>query len=205
MTTVVIRSRKEHTKSLFELSDDARQRIREYLKSAGIEVERTQPLIWPDDAVSACREHMYAPWEFTTKADIRQKRRERMEHHLWWKREYGVTQIRPLYVWVFWCPGVSGIFYRGWWLYIIGIGGVDYGGKYLGQDTEKVRRLMELFPLVEPKLFDSPDLRKWKAEFVKCYKRGYWCGKPQGKSPIWAEVKGSRIVRIISRAEWPRG
>ena len=27
--------------------------------------------------------------------------------------------------------------------------------------------------------------------------------KPQGKAPIWAEVKGSSIVRILDRAEWP--
>ncbi len=201
MSTIVTRSKNKHTKGLLTLSDDARQRAKEYLKSQGYPVEKLQPLIWPDDAVSAYREHPYAPWKFTTKTDILRQRREHMEHHLWWKREYRVTQRRALYVWVFWCPGIFGFTYQGWWLYIIG---GDYEcGKYLEQDEKIVSRLMELFPLVEPKLFGPPDISKWKKEFVKRYQRGYWCGKPQGKSPIWAEVQGGSIRKLLNRADFP--
>jgi len=201
MSTVVIRSKNKHKKGILNLSDDAQRRAREYLKSAGYAVEKIQPLIWPEDAVSASRTHMYAPWQFTTKADVLRERRKRMEYHLWFKREYGVIQRRPLYVWVFWCPGFFGFAYRGWWLYLIGRG--ISSSKYLEKGKKTVARLMELFPLVEPNLFGPPDLEKWKSEFVKRYKRGRWCGKPQGKAPVWAEIKGDRIERILSRAEWP--
>ncbi len=207
MSTVVARSRDKHPKNLLGLSDDARQRIRERLKSAGIHVERLQPLIWPEDAVSAFQEYMYAPWQFTTKADILRKRRERMEEHLRRKREYGITQRRALYVWVFWCPGINDFIFRGWWTYLVGIGGKNYHGDgYKGQVSGRLcNELMNLFPLVEPKPFAPPSLDEWMAEFVKRYQRGCWCGKPQGKSPIWAEVKGGDLVRILDRAEWPEG
>lgn len=200
MSTVVIRSRKPHTKGLFALSDEAHRRAKEYLKSVGVRVERLQPLIWPDNAVSASREHRYSPWKFTYKVDILKRKQERMEHHLWWKREYGVTQRRPLYVWVFWCPGVGGFAFRGWWLYLIGRGISSY--KDLSRKV--VSRLMELFPLVESTLYGPPDIGQWMIEFAKRYQRGSWCGKPQGKSPVWAEVRGNRIEKILGRAEWSR-
>jgi len=202
MSTIVIRSKNKHTKGLLELSDDARRRAREHLKSVGIRVEELQPLIWPEDAVSAYREHMYAPWKFTLKSDILRQRRERMEHHLWWKREYNVTHRRPLYVWVFWCPGVGGFAFRGWWTYLIGKN-ISYSPAFRNNDRKTISRLMELFPLIEPKLFGPPNLDEWMAEFVRRYQRGYWCGKPQGKSPIWAEVQGSNIRRLLNRVEWP--
>lgn len=183
MTTIVIRSRKKKLD----------------LKNPLHQIQRA--IDWPDNAVSACREQMYAPWQFTTKPDILQKRQERMEHHLWWKREYKVTRRKALYVWVFWCPGINNFFFRGWWLYLIGRG-ISYG-KYLERDKKTVSRLIELFPLVKPRLFGPPDIDEWKAEFVKQFQRGYWCGKPQGKSPIWAEVEGNSIRRILSRTKWP--
>jgi len=183
------------------LSDAGRWRAREHLLSVGYTEKQLQPIVWPEDAVSAHREHMYAPWEFTTKADILRGKRERMEHNLWWKREYGVTHIQPLYVWVFWCPGFFGFAYRGWWLYLFGRG--ISSNKY--QEGDIFSQLMELFPLIEPTLYGPPDIKEWKAEFVKRYQRGYWCGKPQGKAPIWAEVKGTSIEKILGRAEWPKG
>lgn len=199
MGTVITRSFKDS--GSFLLSEEARKRATEHLKSLGYREEELQPIEWPEDAVSAYREHMYAPWQFTTKSDIRRQRRERMEHHLWWKREYGVIERRALYVWVFWCPGLFGFAYRGWWVYLIGRG--IESGKYLEQDTKTMSRLMELFPLVESTLFGSPDIAKWKKEFVKRYRRGTWAGRPQAKAPVWAEVEGTRIRRILGRAKWP--
>ena len=73
-------------------------------------------------------------------------------------------------------------------------------GKYF-EGSELCLRVMELFPITES-LF--PDIEKWKAEFVKRYERGYWCGKPQGKTPIWAEIQGTNIKRILGRAEWSK-
>jgi hypothetical protein len=205
MCTVVIRGKKPY-RGFFALSDDAQRRAREHLKSAGIDVDRLQPLVWPDDAVSASRKHMYAPWEFVTKADIRRRRQERMKSILWWKREYGVVQRRPLYVWVFRCPGWV---YEGWYTYLIGTN-IECALNFRGYAESLIAQLMQLFPLVEPPrlLFEdksggSPDLDNWMAEFVKRYQRGTWCGKPQGKAPVWAEVEGTRIRRILGRAEWP--
>ena len=200
MSTVVIRSRNKQAKGLFNLSDDARRQAKEYLKSAGYDVERIQPLIWPDDAVSAYREHGYAPWQFTTKADVRRKRQEDAKHVLWFKREYGVVHKRALYVWVFFCPGINNFFFRGWYTYLEGVDiscGVDR------RDEGMISKIMELFPLVEQPLFGQPNLDEWMKRFVKKYRRGTWCGKPQGKSPVWAEVQGSSIKRLLGRAEWP--
>jgi hypothetical protein len=222
MCTVVIRSKNKHTKGLFSLSDDARRRAREHLKSVGYDVDGIQPLIWPDDAVEASRKHIYAPWEFVTKADVRRSRQERMKRILWWKREYGVVRRRALYVWVFRCPGWV---YEGWYTYLIGTN-ISCALNFRGNNESLIARLMELFPLVGPTrlLFEDrsggpaasapassfrrqergglPDLDKWMAEFVKRYQRGTWCGRPQGKSPVWAEVEGTHIKRIIGRAEW---
>lgn len=183
------------------LGEAGSKRAREYLLSAGIREEALQPIVWPDDAVSVHRDHVYAPWQFTTKADIRRGKRERMEQSLWMKREYGVTHIQPLYVWVFWCPGLFGFAYRGWWLYLIGRG--IETGRYF-ESSELCLKVMELFPLIEPTLYGPPDIKEWKAEFVRRYQRGLWCGKPQGKAPIWAEVKGTSIKKILGRAQWPQ-
>lgn len=205
MSTVVIRS-KNKDKDLVAgivMTDEKRRRIREHLISAGIRVDRLQPLIWPEGAVSAYHPHMYAPWEYTTKADILRRKRERRDRHRIWM-ESQITHRRPLYIWVFWCPGISG-FFEGWWTYIIGCG-VEHGGKY-SRDSSLILQAMELFPIVEPMLFnlkeDWQQREKWMKEFAKRYQRGLWCGKPQGKSLIWAEIKGSRIERILGRAEWP--
>ena len=189
------------------LSEEARRRAREYLLSRGWREEQLKPIEWPEDAVSAYRPHIYAPWQFTTKTDIKRMKRESMEHNLWWKREYGVTHRKPLYVWVFWCPGISG-FFEGLWTYIIGLGREYRGGGYKGDlSGHLLDEVMRLFPLVDRPLF-PPDYQyyeSWRRAFIKKYQRGRWCGKPQGKAPIWAKVKGSSIIKILGRAEWPDG
>lgn len=155
---------------------------------------------WPADAVSACRDHVQDPWRFTTKADILQKKRKRQARRLWEKRHYGEVQQRYMYVWVFFCPGLAGFAYRGWWVYIIG-NGYD-SGKYLERDKETMTRLIQLFPVSQPSLF-APNIEEWKMEFVNRYRRGKWCGRPQGKAPIVVEMQGGRVVSILRRAEWP--
>jgi hypothetical protein len=184
------------------LSEVGRQRAREHLISVGVRVDRLQPIIWPEDAVSAYRPHMYAPWEYTTEADILRKKWELRENHRIWM-ESQITHRRLLYVWVFWCPGISGIF-EGWWTYIIGCG-VEYGGKH-DTDTYLIRRVMEMFPVIDPTLFamDWQQRERWMKEFAKRYQRGEWCGKPQGKALIWAEVKGHDIVKLLGKAEWAK-
>lgn len=185
-----------------ELSDEARRRAREYLISTGIRVEALKPIVWPEDAVSAHREHMYAPWQFTTKSDIRRGKRERMDHNLWWKREYGVTHRRPLYVWVFWCPGISGIF-EGLWTYIVGVGREYHGGGYKGELAgHLLEEVMRLYPVCDS-LFPLSK-NQWQKAFVEKYTRGKHCGRPQGKAPIWAEVQGTIIRKILGCAQWPR-
>lgn len=204
MSTIVIRNRKLN--GLLSLSVEARQRAAKHLKSVGIDVERFPRLIWPDDAVSAYQKHRLAPWQYTTRKDLRLHRQKNAKHVLWVKRECGVTKRQPLYVWVFWCPAV----FIGWHTYLIGknvsylIGkNVSYSPTVRNNDKATIAKLLELFPLVDPMLFGEPDWDKWMAEFVKRYPRGRRHGKPYGKAPVWAEVDGSNIKRIVSRAEWP--
>ena len=141
--------------------------------------------------------------------DVKQRRRERQKTLLEQKRSsYGRIQVKPLYVWVFWCPGISG-FFEGLWTYIVGLGREYHGGGYKGQLAgHLLDDVMRLFPVIEQTLFSLKDdwreREKWMKGFVKRYQRGFWCGKPQGKSLIWAEVEGSHIRRILGRAEWPR-
>lgn len=158
---------------------------------------------WPEGAVSAYREDLRAPWEFTTQSDLLRRRRKRMESRLRKKREYGVVRRRALYVWVFWCPGISNCFnaFRGWWISLAGIN-FDFDCKCFA-GTRPYDDMLRLFPLVDPPLFGPLDIEKWKREFVRRYPRGTWCGKPQGKAPVWAEMEGNR-VKILSQAQWPR-
>jgi len=209
MSIVVIRNRENPNGFPLKLSDDAPRRIRAHLKSAGVDVENIPLLVWPDDAVSAHKPHMYAPWQYITKSDLLRERREHMESRLWWKREQGVVRRVPLYVWVFWCPGINDFIFRGWWTYLIGLKGDYHGGGYKGDVTgDLFNQIKELFPVVDPTLFgveeDWKEEERWMKEFAKRYQRGKWCGKPQGKAPIWCEVQGNDIVKILSRAEWPR-
>jgi hypothetical protein len=140
---------------------------------------------------------------------IKQRRREKQKQHLEeLQREWEYIPVRriPMYVWVFFCPGVGGFAYRGWWLYIKGRD-TDEGFRSLRSET--IKKVMELFPLVQPSLFCKyseydADVEEWKREFVKKYAaKKKWCDKPQGKAPVWAEVSNHGI-KILERAEWPR-
>lgn len=186
MSTIVIRSKKSDT----EL--DPKNPLHRIQLSMN----------WPEDAVSAYRRCSFEPWQFTTKSDILRERRKRMKQRLWMKREYGVTHRRALYVWVFWCPGIFSGFFEGLWTYIVGAGREYRAGGYKGDLAGSLLDdIMRLFPVCNS-LF--PISRKeWQEQFIKKYQRGKWCGKPQGKAAIWAEVKGSSIVKILGRAEWP--
>jgi len=186
---------------VFSFSDEARKRAEEHLKSVGYDFEKKPELIWPEGAVAAWQDHFYGPWKFRYMSDVLREKKQKMKHNLCKKREWGTTRIVPLYVWVFWCPGISGFFYRGWWLYLIGRG--ISSGKYLSRDKEMVNRIMELFP-GDPLLFGKMDLNDWMQWFVKHYQRGKWCGKPQGKAPVYAKVEGDHIREILFRAEWPK-
>lgn len=196
MNTTIIRHRKMGLPGGIHLSDESRQRAKEYLLSVGYREDDLKPIVWPDDAVSAYRNHSGAPWQFTTKADILRKKRERMESNLRHKRESDGTCRVPLYVWVFWCPGAI---FEGWWLYLIGR---EYeSSKFLFRDEELVAQIMELFDIP---LFGEGDLENWKAEFVRWFRRGKHGGKPQGKSPVWAEMRNGRLIKLLGRAEWPQ-
>ena len=204
MSSFIIRPKKGH-RPLWQLSEAGYAKAKEHLLAAGIDIDRSPKIDWPDDAVSAHREHIYAHWEYTTRSDVLKARKERMERCLWWKREYSVVQRRALYVWVFWCPGISGIF-EGLWTYIVGIGRDYHGGGYKGQvEGHCLEKVMELFPLVDKPLF--PDWRyydQWQEQFIKKYPaKTKWCGKPQGKAPVWALVKGGTVREILGRAQWP--
>jgi hypothetical protein len=140
----------------------------------------------------------------TTFTDLGGAKRDRQAKRLEWKREgCGTTEIRPVYVWVFWCPGLGGFAYRGWWTYLVGRG-IECG-KYLSHNERMIRRIMELFPVEAPGLF-GPSLThyEWMPRFAKMYQRGKHCGKPQGKAPVWAEVRNGNVQEIIKKAKWPR-
>jgi hypothetical protein len=200
---IVIRPKGEPKRGFLNLSPEAQVRAEEHLKSLGYDIDRIQPLVWPDDAVSAYkdRDHPYEPWKFVTKADVKKRRQERAKKVLRYKREDGVVYRRAAYVWTFYVPDWN--FFCGWWLYIIG-NGFSWGGKYQSMDCEIVRDVMRLFPLVEPVLFGQPDVEKWMVEFAKRYQRGVRGDKPQGKAPVRVEVKGNRVVKILERTEWPK-
>ena len=156
-------------------------------------------LSWPEDAVSASRRFPGEPWEFTYKSDILKAKRERMEQSLRNKREIGRVERRALYVWVFWCPGIGGFAFRGWWTYLVGIGGKRYHGHGVKGNVagELMDKVMELFPVANPlPLFGPVDLHDWKPLFATQYQHGLWCGKPQGKAAVWAMVEGERVLTI---------
>ena len=169
---------------------------------------------------------------FTTKADIRRKRQEDAKEVLWFKREYGLVKRVPVYVWVFHCPGIGGEMVGalghpdidagsgitnhpdirkvrtdglmgGWYTYLIGQG-ISEALNFRGYAGKTIDRLMELFPLVKATtLFDGPDFDEWMLAFVEQYPKGLWCDVPQGKSPVWAEVKGGFVTKILGHAKWP--
>jgi hypothetical protein len=138
--------------------------------------------------------------------EVKQYRREQQKKILERKRaSYNQVRKKPLYVWVFWTPGLAGIF-EGLWIYIVGTDGIYHGGGYKGEvQGELLDEILRLFPLIDMPLFgfDYENLKLWKTKFIEKYKRGLWCGKPQGKALIWAEVKNRSNIKILCKAEWP--
>jgi len=198
--TIIPRNKRKRPFAGFLDGEESQRRAKEHLKSLGYDFDRQPKLVWPEGAVAAWQDHFYGPWQFRLMSDVLRDKKERMELNLSLKRDYGKTEIRPLYVWVFWCPGFFGFAYRGWWTYLIGRG-ID-SGKYLRHNRKLMSRIMELFP--SPKtLFGNLSFDEWMQWFVKHYQRGLWCGKPQGKSAVWAEIRGDHIEEILGRAEWP--
>lgn len=121
------------------------------------------------------------------------------------RSDYDITYRVPLYVWVFWCPGISDCFFKGWWTYFVGHGRDYRGGGYKGQvEGSLFDEIMKMFPVKNPHSLFALDEDEWMQLFAKQYQRGKWCGKPQGKAPIWAEVCGGSVGRILGRAKWPR-
>jgi len=162
-------------------------------------------LDWPDGAVSAERSFRGDRWRFTYQADVLRAKRERMVRNLRRKREAGFTCRRALYVWVFWCPGVLGFAFRGWWLYLVGIGGKQYqGGGVKGNLAgELLQHVMELFPIPAANRFPllgPPSADDCMPLFAREHRHGLRSGKPQGKAAVWAAVRGERVLEIHSRA-----
>jgi len=133
--------------------------------------------------------------------DVKKYRRQRQKEILIQKR-MGYrqnTEKKPLYVWVFWCPGISS-FFRGLWTYFVGFGRDYRGGGYKGDVSGRLlEQVIKLFPLVERDLFGELNYELWQRKFIEKYKRGLWCGKPQGKALIWAEVKGGEVMKILGK------
>lgn len=201
-SVIMMRSFKEGISSW--LTPEARQRARELLLARGYLEEHLKPIEWPDDAVSAHRDHSGQPWQFTTRADIRHRRQKSAKEVLWMKREFGVLKRQPLYVWVFYNPNWI---YTGWYTYLIGTG-ISHALNFRSTDTKMIERLMQLFPLVEPTLFGPGDFELWMKKFVKRYKVDKPGNRRQGKAPVWAEVTNGnakafrRVERITERGYW---
>jgi len=124
-----------------------------------------------------------------------------MEESLRAKRECDVVERRALYVWVFWCSGLFGFAFRGWWTYLTGLEGRCHGGGYKGQvNGDLFNRITELFSVENPHPLYPLDTDEWMPLFAKQYQRGKLCGKPQGKAPVWAEVEDGSVKRILGRA-----
>lgn len=152
-----------------------------------------------DDTASVCRD-CCGEYRVTTYADLGQQKRERQAAQVERKRK-PASEVRALYVWVFHCPGFP---FMGWWTYLIGRGISE--GKYL-RKTSLIDRIMELFPCGE-RLFPISD--EWAPLFAKQHcvrdngKPRLHAGRIQGKAPVWAEMQGTRICRIIRKATWPQ-
>jgi len=202
------------------LTPGPRERAHKYLLSAGYTEHQPKPIEWPDDALSAHRDHPWEEWKFFTIGDRRRRRQEHAKEVLYMKRECDVTKIRPLYVWVFHCPGIGGEIVGalghegirsvgttglmgGWYAYLIGQG-ISVALNFRGYHGKINNRLMELFPLVKPtNLFDGPDFHEWMMAFVEQYPKGLWCDVPQGKAVVRAEVCGHQVIKILEVGQWP--
>lgn len=156
-------------------------------------------LPWPEDAVSASREGFGGDWHYRTVADVLREKRERQEGALRQKRAEGVIQRRAVFVWSFWCPGVAGFAFRGWWMYLRGIGGTLIGGGHKGSlGPELFAQVRPLFPVRGQTTLFGPIRNEDYAEaFASAYQRGTHCGRPQGLAPCWAVIEPyGRVAKL---------
>ena len=155
---------------------------------------------WPDDAVSASREGVGRAWHFRTVGDVLREKRERMEAALRRKRQEGIVERWAVFVWAFWCPGIGGFAFRGWWLYLRGIGGdtLPAGGTKGSFGGDLLRRVRELFPVPGQQTLYGPISDEDYAEaFAAKYRRGTDCGRPQGLAACWASIDEWGHIRDI--------
>jgi len=162
----------------------------------------------PDTAIA--EKDYRGEYHVTTYAELGRRKREQQANRLARKREScGRVEIRPLYVWVFHCPGAFGFAYRGWWTYLIGRGIEE--GRWLSKNAERVKEIMQLFPIAHGSL-DGPPLTfpQWMPLFARVFCCRHpdgtarrHAGRIQGKALVWAEVRGDHVERIIGRAQLP--
>lgn len=163
--------------------------------------EDIKPLILsPPDNVAGYESDGYFRRAVTWKIFM-ERRRERQKKRLEDKRScWDFVRKIPLFIWVFHCPGISGI-YEGTWLYFKGREKY-YGGGFKGSiGCELLDRVIALFPLVEKDLFGNYDFELWKSLFIKKYKKGCWAGRPQGLTPVWTLVRGGQVLEITDKIQ----
>jgi hypothetical protein len=146
------------------------------------------------------------PPRVSTWSDVGVEKRRRQAERVDRKRGcWDQTTIRPVCLWVFHCPGLGGC-YEGWWTYLYWRGGDS--GKYLDRDEQRIRQLMDLFPMADGTLF-GPALthEQWQIRFAKAFCCRNADGTPrkhagriQGKALLWAEFHGGYPYRILGRA-----
>jgi hypothetical protein len=148
-------------------------------------------------------------YEVQTWSDLGREKRARQTRNLEDKRDGTVSSVRPMYVWVFHCPGIFGFAYRGWWTYLIWHGGDS--GKFLRHSTKMIDALMSLFPMADPCLFGQPPTyEQWQVRFATAFccrnpdgTARKHAGRIQGKALLWAEFWGEHPCEIIGRAYLP--
>lgn len=159
----------------------------------------------PDVARATKDEH--GRWRTVTWAEVGRQKRARQRRQLERRRCVAGTEIRPIYVWVFHCPGVAGFAYYGWWVYLIGR---DYSyGKYLERDARLMDRLMDLFPLGNRTLYGwDISIDTWKRRFARKYccrdangRPRKHAGRIQGKAIVWASFYSGHVAEIIRKQE----
>ena len=152
----------------------------------------------------------YDPPVVTTYAQLGERKRREQAERLRWKRQGDPAVRRPLYVWVFHCPGIFGFAYFGWWCYLIGRGIKSQVDKR--DDRNHPSRLRDelraLFPFGERTLYGdwSISFDTWMERFARAYCCRHQDGRPrkhagriQGKAFVWAEVNGDHVSRLLGR------
>lgn len=140
--------------------------------------------------------------QVVTKADILQRKRERQRRQLATKRRNYEPLIKPCLVQVFWTNGIagvnggSGVFYRGWWLYISTLHA--YWEIGIRWDSELVLKIMRVFPCGHLPMIIN--FEPWKESFAAYYHRST-LKRPanQGMTVAWAKVSPNRRLLDIIR------